>query len=264
MNGELPKYNCIKQVRAFKIKDIIDFPMQIRCLIPEDDNCNSIIVPIEYLRKHNPQIGGYYVKYEDGYESFSPAKAFEEGYVLARGSSIPIAERPLEEKKKVELIRGKWYCCDGAWFRYDYTEICKFENKIHTFVLIGANCNNYDSAYFYEGKNCKIVEATIEQMRQGVAMERKNGKFWNDKKQDFLKLEDIQYIAHSINDLMDVYNVNIRLLHHSLNMTVGRTNVLLFKDGFIYKQELCEKDKIEETKEVFVSLLKNYKKIINS
>jgi len=25
-------------------------------------------------------VGGYYVRYEDGYESWSPAKAFEEGY----------------------------------------------------------------------------------------------------------------------------------------------------------------------------------------
>ena len=25
-------------------------------------------------------IGGYYVRYEDGFESWSPAKAFEEGY----------------------------------------------------------------------------------------------------------------------------------------------------------------------------------------
>lgn len=27
-------------------------------------------------------IGGYYVQYDDGYESWSPAKAFEEGYTL--------------------------------------------------------------------------------------------------------------------------------------------------------------------------------------
>jgi hypothetical protein len=27
-----------------------------------------------------PQPGGYFVVYKDGYKSFSPAKAFEEGY----------------------------------------------------------------------------------------------------------------------------------------------------------------------------------------
>jgi hypothetical protein len=33
-----------------------------------------------YLAKHAPVIGGSYVRYEDGYESFSPAAAFESGY----------------------------------------------------------------------------------------------------------------------------------------------------------------------------------------
>lgn len=32
------------------------------------------------MAKHKPVAGGYFVVYEDGYESFSPAKAFEEGY----------------------------------------------------------------------------------------------------------------------------------------------------------------------------------------
>lgn len=34
----------------------------------------------EYISKHKPECGGYYVCYADGYESFSPAKAFEEGH----------------------------------------------------------------------------------------------------------------------------------------------------------------------------------------
>jgi hypothetical protein len=34
------------------------------------------------MKKHRPQVGGYYVLYEDGYHSFSPAPAFESGYSL--------------------------------------------------------------------------------------------------------------------------------------------------------------------------------------
>jgi len=37
-------------------------------------------VDATYLKKHNPQVGGYYVVYADGYKSWSPAQAFEEGY----------------------------------------------------------------------------------------------------------------------------------------------------------------------------------------
>jgi hypothetical protein len=34
------------------------------------------------LDKHKPEVGGYYVVYKEGYKSFSPAGAFEEGYAL--------------------------------------------------------------------------------------------------------------------------------------------------------------------------------------
>ena len=35
---------------------------------------------LEYVAKHKLEVGGYYVVYEDGYKSFSPASAFESGY----------------------------------------------------------------------------------------------------------------------------------------------------------------------------------------
>lgn len=39
-----------------------------------------IAVSHEYVERCRPQIGGYFVVYEDSYESYSPAKAFEDGY----------------------------------------------------------------------------------------------------------------------------------------------------------------------------------------
>lgn len=46
--------------------------------------CDAVRVGVSaaYMLKHRPQAGGYYVKYEDGYESFSPAATFEAGYTL--------------------------------------------------------------------------------------------------------------------------------------------------------------------------------------
>ena len=35
-----------------------------------------------------PRVGGYYVVYADGYKSFSPATAFEEGYTKIYYESI--------------------------------------------------------------------------------------------------------------------------------------------------------------------------------
>jgi hypothetical protein len=42
----------------------------------------TVLVSKEYNDKHAPEIGGYYVLYDDGYESWSPAAAFESGYTL--------------------------------------------------------------------------------------------------------------------------------------------------------------------------------------
>jgi hypothetical protein len=81
---EMPRYQCHKKVWALKIADI-------KLNVPEKPSTGAMITPSEkgyapfsvdaaYMDKHKPQIGGYYVVYDDGYKSFSPAKAFEEGY----------------------------------------------------------------------------------------------------------------------------------------------------------------------------------------
>lgn len=48
--------------------------------LPADEGYAPFEVSPEYIGKHSPVTGGYYVVYADGYISYSPAKAFEEGY----------------------------------------------------------------------------------------------------------------------------------------------------------------------------------------
>ena len=40
----------------------------------------QVFVEVGYCQQHKPKSGGYFVRYEDGYESFSPAAAFEGGH----------------------------------------------------------------------------------------------------------------------------------------------------------------------------------------
>jgi hypothetical protein len=75
---EMPQYQCHKKVWALKIKSIERG--SVTKLSFEDDGYASILVSSDYDTKHQPEAGGYYVVYADGYESYSPAKAFEEGY----------------------------------------------------------------------------------------------------------------------------------------------------------------------------------------
>ena len=49
-------------------------------ITPAEDGYAPFKVDANYVHKHKPEAGGYYVVYADGYKSFSPAKAFEDGY----------------------------------------------------------------------------------------------------------------------------------------------------------------------------------------
>lgn len=111
--AEMPRYQCHKKVWALKIASIENEKMPAfkkatcrgcfalnsacrnceRCdwerehgprmgatITPVESGYASFSVPADYVVKHKPEPGGYYVVYDDGYKSFSPAKAFEEGY----------------------------------------------------------------------------------------------------------------------------------------------------------------------------------------
>ncbi len=80
---EMPKYVCHKEVWALKIGGFAQTVGEPGMLItPADEGYAAFTVDQEYVDKHDPQVGGYYVVYEDGYKSFSPAHAFESGYSL--------------------------------------------------------------------------------------------------------------------------------------------------------------------------------------
>jgi len=59
-----------------------DNPVPGYVIVPSDEQYARFCVAGDYVKKHSPLPGGYYVLYEDGYESYSPAKAFEDGYSL--------------------------------------------------------------------------------------------------------------------------------------------------------------------------------------
>lgn len=78
----LPVYRCHKEVRAVKIAKID---------ASADGTTDSVLTPTElgyapigvsddFMRRHSPKVGGYFVVYEDGYISYSPGAPFEAGY----------------------------------------------------------------------------------------------------------------------------------------------------------------------------------------
>lgn len=87
---EMPRYKSHKKVWGLKIKSILrdcDIAQKegretdgSAMVTPEEEGYAPFKVNHEYMHKHKPYVGGYYVVYEGGYKSFSPADAFEDGY----------------------------------------------------------------------------------------------------------------------------------------------------------------------------------------
>lgn len=82
----MPKYKCHKIVEALKIRDVE--PMRVGAILyPEDTRFAPIEVSESFYNSRMPRDNGspregYWVRYGDGYESWSPTEAFEEGYTL--------------------------------------------------------------------------------------------------------------------------------------------------------------------------------------
>lgn len=83
--SKLPVWKCHKVVRAARIEQISTTtgPDAVRTLHLKGTNETwAAHVDNKIWSRFVPALGDYLVAYEDGYVSFSPAKAFEEGYTL--------------------------------------------------------------------------------------------------------------------------------------------------------------------------------------
>jgi len=83
-NKAMPRYRSHKCVSAAKITSVlthIDGIVDLQMITP-NKNVIKTRVSKEWGEKHEPDLGGYLVLYDDGYVSYSPAAAFESGYTL--------------------------------------------------------------------------------------------------------------------------------------------------------------------------------------
>lgn len=92
---ELPQYQSHKKVRALCIKSIEVTDSCGNALIyPVEEGYAPIKVSREYMEKHEPHDGGYWVLYEGGYQSFSPAQPFLKG-------NKPVNRKPYENASPI-------------------------------------------------------------------------------------------------------------------------------------------------------------------
>ena len=125
----MPAYKSHKTVWAVKIAEIRQhngvtaFVGGSWLIVPTDPNCAPIEVPHAFIQKHTPLAGGYFVIYEDGYQSYSPDTAFETGYTLiddTKAMSFGGAIQALEDGYRVARAgwngKGMWLAlsCNGT------------------------------------------------------------------------------------------------------------------------------------------------------
>lgn len=80
---QLPQYQCHKKVWALKIEKMDQLHKDGAWEItPEDKRYAPFMVTADWFSRTNARPGDYWVQYEDGYTSCSPAHAFESGYTL--------------------------------------------------------------------------------------------------------------------------------------------------------------------------------------
>lgn len=72
---EMPRYKSHKTVWALEIADVDGTVLSFK-----EPGYASIDAPPELWARYQPVPGDFYVQYADGYKSFSPRRAFLEGY----------------------------------------------------------------------------------------------------------------------------------------------------------------------------------------
>ena len=81
---ELPRYKCHKEVWALKIAAIEIHLDMSAMIVPKDDGYAVFKTRAGWAERFDGSEDdpGVYVQYEDGFTSWSPTKAFEDGYIL--------------------------------------------------------------------------------------------------------------------------------------------------------------------------------------
>lgn len=76
---ELPQYQRAQKVGALRIAHIIPNPRGVE-LHFDDQRYAPIQVSLSWIARHAPEVGGYFMVREDGFEAFCPEAQFSGEY----------------------------------------------------------------------------------------------------------------------------------------------------------------------------------------
>lgn len=120
--SNLQKFKCHKVVEAMKIAKIVLAEDSEKAVLVGELG-SEVHVGAKYLEKHEPEVGGYYVRYADGYESWSPADAFESGYALLAPEAASTTRYPLKDEARRRFDNTFTYHAPKGDQAQRYTEL---------------------------------------------------------------------------------------------------------------------------------------------
>lgn len=162
----LPSYRCHKVVQAAKIIDFIIHDDAIggaTCALFFEDQPPRMVSEEWTRRIPAPvtgPVGGYYVRYKDGYESWSPASEFEDGYT--RIDPRPIEELPPLDMLMVNLISAHYH--EILWRGYHSAQGVEITREITflTHVLDYHEIPHEDTAIWHDRFSQMLQAADLE------------------------------------------------------------------------------------------------------
>lgn len=158
---EMPKYKSHKEVWALKIKSV-----DATTITPADNGYAPFEVPEQYIAKHDPKAGGYYVVYEDGYQSFSPADAFEGGYTLATRDAVPVVDARRRGENREGIERGSYAMTEREQFEAAMSAYCDPVKVEETFYREGDGYEAYATLFAWYA--WQAARATAEQSNEAT------------------------------------------------------------------------------------------------
>ncbi len=143
----LRKYQSHKVVEAAKVVLAKQEGHDIRVDLDNDD---WVLLPGHRIPDGADPCAGYYVKYEDGYESWSPADAFEAGYTLVPDGPLAHQERVALERvdNSTRLSKLSAFIDGGAIFTtLDSGEQARLRRQRHLMAeldeVLSQRCDNF-------------------------------------------------------------------------------------------------------------------------
>lgn len=166
-----------KLVQAVKIDQIINHPgspaqfTAAECHILGADGV-KYDVDHSWLNKHEPQTGGYLVRYSDDYLSYSPAAAFEKGYaevVEVAGNDADIEAEIMNKGLNAPRITNGWI------------DRCIREAQFHVFpgTTTTVCCLTLANGFTVTGESaCASPENFDEEIGRKIAAGNARDKIW--------------------------------------------------------------------------------------